>query len=201
MSIGQAFVFVFPFGILRTKDEIEPQVFACDGLTIRLYAPHVNGDELTTGRPLDYESIPSRPGAGIPTNALMQLALKRRLPEGANRVVVSQIAARRALTNQPLASIRSATRIAFGTSFPKDSPSVAGLNRLQTVRNCLAHGDARELEQASEIRDHAACWVVQHAAFDLFNWAAVVRPRTMPDPVLAFERPMVPLETGGANNV
>ena len=75
MSHGQAFVFVFPFGILRTKDEVEPRVFTRDGVTVRLYAPHVNGDELSSGRPVDYERIPSRPGASIPSSTLLRLAL------------------------------------------------------------------------------------------------------------------------------
>ncbi|HEX8319253.1 hypothetical protein [Longimicrobium sp.] len=101
---------------------------------------------------------------------------------------LSELDARKAVPSQPLGIVEKVTRRIYGQPVAH-SGMIAGLQRLQEVRNALAHGNASVIRNLPEISDPAALWEVQRSALELFRWAATVVPRTFPDPLLAFERP------------
>lgn len=103
-----------------------------------------------------------------------------------------EVDARKAVPSQPLANVVKVTRAVFGQPL-NDASLIAGLKRLQEARNAVAHGNASVIRQLPEVADPAALWQVQFAAFGLFRWAATVIPRSFPDPILAFERPIEPI--------
>lgn len=332
---GRAFIFVFPFGIERSASEIAPLLARLGDMTCRVWAPYVNRADMNGGEPVDYERIPSPPGADSPGQSIMRLHIRPLIPENADLAIASAMRvdvygarseaaladaasatadrllrlcrlwlrqwwinrgpddllgtrrisfgihpsgmpasqdteseivvrprlrsearltsehfqliwaafslggdsplsatalldsvyfstfgereraildaaiaceallreaaherlsgfeARSVVPAQPLGTAVKVTRAVFGRPLD-DAQIIAGLERLQTARNALAHGNAQEIRRLPEVSDPGALWQVQRAAFNLFRWAATVVPRTFPDPVMAFERPVEP---------
>lgn len=89
MGNGQAFVFVFPFGVFRATEEIHPRFISEDGASVRLYPPHVNGDEFSSVREVNLAQVPWPPGQGTPTNIPPGLSIRYLQPGQATQWVVA----------------------------------------------------------------------------------------------------------------
>lgn len=72
-----------------------------------------------------------------------------------------------------------------------DAAGWAALQRLWIARHALAHGNPEQIARNAEINDQASFGTAFGAACRFFTWIARVRQRTFPDPMLAFEHPLI----------